>query len=512
MQMEGVREEVAPHNPWWTTGEKQPVQNKLRRSDYKHHQNLFVESRKRLLLLSGRRGIGKTNTIHRLINDLLGQEDVSPNEILYFPLDNPAYQSDHTGHLITEIKDWYKERILRERDEDYFVFLDDVHSIGDENWRRQVRDLLEDENAHVVVSTVHGDFDNIEQELGHEVPPPHMLPRKFFDYLTPQMSGSDTDQLKRHSRRVRRSILQSIDDGPELLKESLKALLSQVDDVDLTNHLKEYERRNLSQETPEDRSIADQLELTIYKEIPRVRGFRNVAGVHRLCKHIAETSSEYVSYRGLESELEIESRQLKRYVEALDDFYLVNPVYPFNYDVRRNFRLYLQNPSYSYVFAGTPERVSPSKVQETVVLDHLKRLSFYFHSTESSYTITSGGKVGDGTDAYNFKEDIDFVFNYYPDLATNTSEERPSPPTHEISIPTGSGGTSMKAASVPVNVSNRTRFESELEEMQTAIRKVNDHDSGPDFGVGLLLTEEDGNVELHENVLEVPRALFALAC
>jgi hypothetical protein len=242
--------------------------------------------------------------------------------------------------------------------------------------------------------------------------------------------------------------------------------------------------------------------------MPRVRGFRNVVGAHSLCKHVAETPSKYVSYHDLEEELGVESRQLKRFVDALGDFYLMNPVYPFNYDVRRSFRLYLQNPNYAYTFSRTEERVSDRKVKETVVLDHLKRLSFFFHSRESAYTVTSGGKTGKGTDAFNFKEELDFVFNFYPGLSMGDETEMELP-TQKVSIPTGGGGEQMEAASVPVNVDKRQGEGSE--KMEKILERVNEHSSEVDFETGIFL-KEDGSVKVNDRVVEIPRSLFALVC
>jgi len=507
MSADGLREKVSPHNPWWTTGGTPSELEDLRRSDYKHHFDLLVESRKRLLVLSGRKGIGKTNTVHRLINDLHEQDDIDSRDILYFPLDDPSYQLEDTGRVITDIVEWYRKHILQDRDREHFVFLDDVHSVGEQNWRKQVSEVLEAEDVHVIVTTVHGRLEDVETELGYEVPPPHMLPRKFFDYVSEDFS--DREKAKHEAHEARHSILESLSEGePEVLGDSFERMNSLTEDIDVAGRLQEYESGDKEPEVPSNKNISDQLELTIYKEIPRVRGFRDVAGAHSLCKHIAETPPEQVSYRDLESELGIESRQLKRYVEALNDFYLVNPVYPYNYDVRRNFRLYLQNPNYAYTFSSAEERVYNRKVRETVVLDHLKRLSFFFHSRESQYTVTSGGKTGKGADAYNFKQDMDFVFNYYPDFAIQ-NEEMPDLPTHEVSLPTGTGGERIQAASVPIIV-DRPRGNG-VERMEKTLEKVNDHSSEVRFETGIVLSEGD-DVSVYDRAVEIPRHLFALVC
>jgi predicted AAA+ superfamily ATPase len=127
--------------------------------------------------------------------------------------------------------------------------------------------------------------------------------------------------------------------------------------------------------------------------------------------------------KDLSGVLECDRRTLQRYIDILEDFFILTPSYQYEYERRRSVRLYLRDPLLVGSLAdldltGMLDPDAEQHLSATVVFDHLKRLAFYYQRNNAPvhFWESSG-------------EEVDFVIeteegNPLPVVAPDTSRDR----------------------------------------------------------------------------------------
>lgn len=378
------------HNRWWETGEVESSEPYVseHRSDFSYKRDAVLDNR--FVAYAGPAGIGKTTIIHQVIDSLISEYDTHPRNVLYLPLGNPQYQigsgviSESIDEFVTYI------RTGRESESEAYVFIDDAHASP--SWARQVADALDSyPNLTVAVSlptieqadfTPVGDF---RTEYFDEI----ILPQKFYDSIQNDSPPEELLQASDKRYDVRQALKQATVKGdPAALSSTLSELSESVQSVerDIKRRVRNYMTRG-GRTKSQASEVARNLELTVYRDIPRFQQIERRSDLHALCALSATSPGETFRLTELSDRLDCDRRTLQRYLDILRDFFIVTPAYQYQHQRRRTVRLQPRDPQYvvslseidsdSILDAGEERRLAT-----VAIFDHLKRLSYYYNDAD----------------------------------------------------------------------------------------------------------------------------------
>lgn len=375
------------HNPWWETGLVENAEPYVprQRSDFSYKRDAVLENR--FVAYAGPAGIGKTTIIYQVIDTLLSDYDTHPRNVLYLPLGNPQYQIG--SEVITEAIDEFATYIRAEQggENGAYVFIDDAHASPD--WATQVAHALEsypDLTIAVSLPTIEqtdftpvGKFQSAEF---NEI----ILPQKFFDSI--QNDSPPEELLAASDRRydVRDALKRATVEGdPAALSGTLSAMAQSIESAkrDIKRRVRNYMTRGGRNEIRAS-EVARNLELTVYRDIPRFQQFERRSDLHALCAIGATSPGETFRLTELSDRLDCDRRTLQRYLDVLRDFFIVTPSYQYRHQRRRTVRLQPRDPQYVVSLSeidpksilGTEDE---RRLATVTVFDHLKRLSYYYN-------------------------------------------------------------------------------------------------------------------------------------
>jgi predicted AAA+ superfamily ATPase len=421
MQTAEIGADYGRENPWWETGDvsSSARYHSERRSDYQHKLDAVRSSR--FTTIAGAAGSGKTTTLYQIAYDLIENDGVPPQNIMYLPLGNPRFQVG--SNVIRDAVDIFATYYWRrdtDRSEGY-VLVDDVYM--SDSWDGQVRWCLEEFNDITVAVTLptlnRAQTDAIE-DLDVETESDLLLPPKFYD-VTTESGWAEVE--KERARELRDALETAANSGDfEPLRSSVDALTSSLESISAVKRgVLDYFRG--AQREADVADVAHNLESTIYRDIPRYQQFEDRSDLYALCAVAALNTGRTLGLKDLSGVLECDRRTLQRYLDILEDFFILTPSYQYEYERRRSVRLYLRDPlvvgSLADIdFDGMPESHAERRLTSTVVFDHLKRLGFYYQRQNAQVHFWE-----------NAGEAIDFVVetgdgNPLPIVARDASRDR----------------------------------------------------------------------------------------
>jgi len=395
-------------NPWWDSGDVSEADryHSERRSDYKYKLDRVRNNR--FVTIAGAAGSGKTTILHQIAHDLTTEYGVYPQNVMYLPLGDSRFQigSDVLADAVDEFATYYWRQ-----DTDPgtgYVLIDDAHAT--DSWSEQVRDCLDKyDNLTIAVTlptVARANTDSIEK-LNIETSSDLLLPPKYYDVIT---ETRDIEVNKEVVRSVRDALESAADTGEVTGLES--AVNSVLDSIESASTLKRGVREFL-QGSGRDVTIEDvrnNLELTVYRDVPRYQQFDDRSDLYALCAIAAMYPGQTLGLKNLSEILDCDRRTLQRYIDILEDFFILTPSYQYKHERRRSVRLYIRDP----VLMGSLldldyDGLLPTDVEQklitAVTFDHLKRLGFRFHRSNAPVDFWESGdtdvdfvlETGDGT-------------------------------------------------------------------------------------------------------------------
>ncbi|SDY62958.1 ATP-binding protein [Halopenitus persicus] len=381
MQTAELGTDYGRQNPWWETGDvsSSARYHSERHSDYQYKLDNVRSSR--FTTIAGAAGSGKTTILHQIAHDLIEDDGVPAQNVIYLPLGNPRFQIG--SNVIRDAVDIFATYYWR-RDADHgegYVLIDDAHA--SDSWDEQVRWCLEefdDLTVAVTLPTLNRAQTGPTEDLGVDTESDLLLPPKFYDVIT---ESGRAQVEKKHARGLRDALETGADSGDlEPLRSSVDALTSSLESTSAVKRgVLDYFRG--SEREVDTADVAHNLESTIYRDIPRYQQFEDRSDLYALCAIAALNTGETLGLKDLSGVLECDRRTLQRYLDILEDFFILTPSYQYEYERRRSVRLYLRDPLVvgslaDLDFDGMLEPDVERLLTSTVVFDHLKRLGFYY--------------------------------------------------------------------------------------------------------------------------------------
>lgn len=392
MNTSRLQRDLPLYNQWWQSGDPPKAEatsyQKDRRSDYENHLEAIRE--RQFYALVGADGSGKTSTLYQVVHDLIEKENVDPTDIIYVPLENPLYALG-SDQFVLDVYDWYRSYVERrsatENSPTYFLF-DDIHQI--ESWAEQVQSLLsQSDSVHVAITlpTKVKELEDFgESSNVHSV----LLPPKFHDFVQSERGGPVLDK-EEYIYPIRQGIVSHQDDDlMTLLDDCLTLhdylitedadLPAVVDDYLFKSGLRDEEGHGLT-------SIKQRLQLALYKDVQQFISIEDPGDLFTLCVLVAQEPIREFHFNELTNQLDTDRRTIRKYLDALQRFFILSPSYKWGYQRHRSLRMYLRDPRYVSalnLLSGT-DKLPESKEHRrslihSVVYDHLRRLAFYLNN------------------------------------------------------------------------------------------------------------------------------------
>jgi predicted AAA+ superfamily ATPase len=146
-------------------------------------------------------------------------------------------------------------------------------------------------------------------------------------------------------------------------------------------------------------SVGVNMELTVFRDIPRYQQFDDRSDLQALCAIAAMNPGQTLGLKDLSEDLACDRRTLQRYIDILEDFFLLTPSYQYEYERRRSVRLYLRDPLLlgsllDIELTGLLPTDAERRLTTVAVFDHLKRLGFSYLGRNAEVRFWESGGVG----------------------------------------------------------------------------------------------------------------------
>ena len=328
-----------------------------------------------LIAIRGLCGTGKTTLLRQIYENLL--ENVSPENIIYFSFDE---------YITRNIK--FLARLLElivpmERRTYFYVLLDEIQYV--KNWQGVIKEYVDFyPNVKIIASESSAVFtkNKIDESLtqrNHEI---HVEKLSFNEFVNisklTEFKLEEVFNLKQFLLNPDSKTFQKIQKKWALIKR--KALLVFL----------KYQFYGQFPEALEYGEIQDKYRYInegIYKklteeDLPLLCEVENVLEFNRLYQILVESSDSYLEIINLSRELGISQNTLKRYLNILENSYLLGDHLSFHESLRKRSRAKQKKYIISTNFYAARNNLS-SNFAEPQVLENLLKTSFYWELKKS---------------------------------------------------------------------------------------------------------------------------------
>lgn len=354
MDAERLAEELERQNPWWKTGRIQLEEGLIEREIF---QKLKEELKENIITsVTGLRRAGKTTLLFQLIDHLLETEE-EPN-VLYFSFD--LYQ-DSVRHIL----DVYFSDILKKTpgEEEVYIFLDEVQKV--KNWSDQVKGFHDQhKNLKFIVSgsssarILKGGGESLVGRMSiNRINTFSFLEFLKFKDVTLPKKGLGEFPRPKQSRKIRTAFSEYMDTGgmAELLR--------------LGSTKREERLKNI-------------IDLTLFRDVVEMFGVARTEVLEAIFRQISSSSGNRVNYTKLAGQLDTEFKTVKKYINHLEDSFLIRNSRRFEKSMlksyRRNPKIYVCEHSFAQL-----ENAPRGLIAETVAFNHVKDLGKVGHWADS---------------------------------------------------------------------------------------------------------------------------------
>lgn len=345
-------------NPWW---ESRPFSVGVLRSRYL--DDLKKNLNKRFIqVLTGLRRVGKSTITLQLIDEIISENKIEPQKILYFSVEEPSL----ADLSIIDIINWFRREHNIKTSEKIYVFIDEIQFR--DNWQQEIKSLYDSENIKFVLTGSSAMLlsDKLSYLTGRYIKT-QIFPLNFKEYLSfkkVRVSATDSHLLNKH-------LLNYLEDGglPEYI-------LSKT-----------------------DRYLETTVESILFKDLVSKFQLRNPKVLMDLIYLLSDRVGSTTSSAKLSNILEINKDTVLTYMDYLTKTYITSDLK--NYSSSRNKEIY--NPSKIYfddtgVCSKYSSKINSGALAENALFNCLRL------NLEGKLRIKKGYW-------YEDKNEVDFVVN-----------------------------------------------------------------------------------------------------
>jgi len=365
---------LAELNPWWQGG-KPRYSNLQKRAYFEPFKQLAVDLQvHRAIVLLGSRRVGKTVMLHQLAASLLNS-GVPAKSVLYASIEQPLL----LNYSLAELVELHLVRHETTNATTY-ILLDEIQYQRD--WDIQLKALV-DLKPHlrfIVTGSAGAALSSGSRESGAG---------RFSNFYLPSLLFHEYLELSGNA-----SSLEGDTQNSDYL-QSLNKLF--VDYINFGAYPEAATNARV-QQSIQQYVTTDVIEKVLLRDLPSLYGIEDTRELNSLFTMLAFNTGQEVSPEGLSKRSGVSKATLLRYIDYLENAFLVRRVYRVDNHATRfkrqtHFKVYLQNPAiYAALFGQlTDSDASFGHLAETAILSHWMQLDKAAQQT--CYARWKGGEV-----------------------------------------------------------------------------------------------------------------------
>jgi len=399
MQKELILREILAQNKHWKN-------DKSFFEHQKHKRKLFFELLKylperQMISVVGLRRTGKTIILKQLIQNLIEQNSVNPNNILFLSFDEVLVNSKLA---LKDYLDTFLENILKkESTEKIYIFLDEIQYV--DNWQHILKRYYDThQNIKFIVSGSSSLFlkKKTTESLAGRIYEFKLCPLSFEEFL--ELAGVSSELLseyQQYSLSIGNLALERVqNDYNFFLARSGNILKSLFEE-----YLSYYQFPEMVLQKDKDK-IRKYISESIYKktieyDIPKLFGVEKIDELKFLFQILVNENSSLIEFKTISSEAGIEENTLKKYISYFQESFLVDLLYNYSKSFRKSKRLqkkgYITSPNF---FTASRSDWMENPVLKSQYLGSLAE-TYIFNLLKEKYQYLSFYRKG--------QDEVDFV-------------------------------------------------------------------------------------------------------
>lgn len=336
---EKIVERLRYENPWWINKQIPEVYSNMAKRLYFSLFYPFVTEKdvRRALVLMGPRRVGKTVMLFHSIQQLLA-ENVNPQKIFFIGIDNPIYVHLSLENILSLCKQSLNQKDLN----GCYVFFDEIQYLKD--WERHLKVMVDSypETKFIVSGSAAAALKWHSTESGAG---------RFTDFMLPPLTFQEYIHLKGMNHLIYDGMINYGENQiAYCLTHDIKAL-----NKEFIHYLNfgGYPEVVLSGKIQSDmgRYVKnDIVDKVLLRDLPSLYGIKDVQELNRFFTYIAYNTGNEFSYESMSKESGIQKDTLKKYLEYLEEAFLIKVLNKVDVNAKRlkritSFKVYLTNPS-----------------------------------------------------------------------------------------------------------------------------------------------------------------------
>jgi len=348
MQKELILSEILAQNKHWKS-------DKSFFEHQKHKRKLFFELLKylperQIISVVGLRRTGKTIILKQLIQNLIEQNGVNSNNILFLSFDEVLVSSKLAlkDYLDVFLKDIFK----KESAEKIYIFLDEIQYI--DNWQHILKRYYDTrQNIKFVVSGSSSLFlkKKTTESLAGRIYEFKLRPLSFEEFL--ELAGVSPELLlecQKYSLPIGNLTLEHNQNDYNLFLARSGNILKDF----FEEYLLYYQFPEMVLQKDKDK-IRKYISESIYKktieyDIPKLFGVEKIDELKFLFQILVNENSSLIEFKTISSEAGIEENTVKKYISYFQESFLVDLLYNYSKSFRKSKRLqkkgYIASPNF----------------------------------------------------------------------------------------------------------------------------------------------------------------------
>lgn len=346
-----------PYNPWWDTLDK--AFERLPQFHRPIFAKIYRELKEipQIISITGPRRVGKSTLIRQIIRNLITQENVKPQAVIYYSMDDPALFLSKVFHdkLFVSIMDFARKNGTE--NQLVYVFLDEIQRF--ERWELFLKKYYDlDYPVRFVVSGSASSpiFKKSRESLLGRIKDFHLLPFSFREFVLFQNQNSPKEIKKFHKiYESGKAVMGMLAERPEYAE--LKNVTIPKIPVSLRKNIDEYFKRFLVEggfpevwslpdwETKQSYLFDNQVEKVISEDLVLAVELRKPELLKKFFISLLEAPGREISFQQLSKDLGINRATIEKYFPLLEMTDLVRHIEKFSKSAvkvrRRNIKVYL---------------------------------------------------------------------------------------------------------------------------------------------------------------------------